>query len=301
MNTHTSLAAASSTAPAAAAPAFDPARYKLTTREQWDRAAAAWHRYAPTLGRWLGSATEHMLESAGVGPGARVLDLAAGAGEQTLAILRRVGPSGYVLATDISESILAYAEQTAAEAGYTNFEARVMDGEELDVEPASFDVVVSRVGLIYFPNQQRALTGIKRALVPGGRLSAMVYATAEQNRFFSIPVSIIRKRAGLAAPAPGQPGPFSLGSPGTIEAAYTRAGFRDPKIETILAPLKFANAGECVRFERDSFGALHQMLASLDAAAQEAVWSEIARELRQFESTEGFVGPCEMIVATGTN
>src|SRR5690242_16808498 len=87
-------------------PAFDPVRYKQATHEQWEAAAEAWHRWRWTLARWLGPATELMLDLARVGPGKRVLDVAAGAGDQTLATARRVGPSGYVLATDFSASIL---------------------------------------------------------------------------------------------------------------------------------------------------------------------------------------------------
>jgi ubiquinone/menaquinone biosynthesis C-methylase UbiE len=77
-----------------------------------------------------------------------------------------------------------------------------MDGEAIDVPEGSFDAVISRVGLIYFPDQQRALAGMKRALRPGGRLGAIVYGPAEKNQFFSIPVSIIRRRASLPPPAP---------------------------------------------------------------------------------------------------
>jgi predicted methyltransferase len=73
---------------------FDAAKYKATTRDQWDAAAEAWHRWAPTLKSWLGTATDRMLDLAGVTSGARVLDVAAGAGDQTLHIARRVGPGG---------------------------------------------------------------------------------------------------------------------------------------------------------------------------------------------------------------
>jgi SAM-dependent methyltransferase len=282
------------------APAFDPIRYKATTREQWEVAAEAWHAWGPTLTRWLGPATEHMLDLAGVGRGSRVLDVAAGAGEQSLSIARRAGKDGYVLATDISPAILAFAAADAAQAGFTNLETRVMDGEALDVAPESFDAVISRVGLIYFPDQQRALTGMRRALRPGGRVAAMVYSTPDRNQFFSLPVSIIRRRAGLGAPLPGQPGPFSLGAPGVLEAAFSQAGFRDVKVEAIAAPLELASAAECVRFERDSFGALHQMLSSLDAAAREAAWQEITHALSQFENERRFSGPCELLLAVGT-
>ena len=77
-----------------AGPTFDPDKFKATTREQWQEAAAAWDRWGPTLENWLGPATEAMLDAAGVRPGARVLDVAAGAGGQTLAAARRVGPDG---------------------------------------------------------------------------------------------------------------------------------------------------------------------------------------------------------------
>jgi ubiquinone/menaquinone biosynthesis C-methylase UbiE len=178
---------------------------------------------------------------AGVGAGARVLDVAAGAGGQTLAAARRVGPSGGVLATDISSNILGYAERAARDAGLGNVAVRVMDGESLEVEPGVFDAVISRVGFIYFPDQRAAFGGMGRALRHGGRLAGIVYSTAEANRFFSIPVSIIRRRAGLGAPAPGQPGPFSLGAPGAIEEAYAARGFVDVSVRRLSAPLRMAS------------------------------------------------------------
>ena len=66
-----------------------------------------------------------------------------------------------------------------------------------------------------------------------------------------------------------------------------------------LALLHQSSAEECVRFERESFGALHQMLAGVSEAERASVWEEIANELRQFETADGFVGPCEMLVAVG--
>ncbi len=278
---------------------FDPAKYKETTREQWQNAADAWNDWGPLLRAWLGPATDIMLDMAKIGPGARVLDVAAGAGDQTLQTAARVGPSGHVLATDISPKILDFAARNAREAGLANVETKVLDGENLDVQEASFDAVISRVGLIYFPDQQKALAGMKRALKPGGRVAAIVYSTAENNKFFSIPVSIIRRRANLPAPLPGQPGPFSLGAPGVIEDQFARAGFRDIETRRVAAPVKLASAAEHVRFARESFGALHQMLAGLDDAGRSAAWEEIEQQLRAFEGPSGFEGPCEMIVAVG--
>lgn len=280
--------------------AFDAAQYKATTRDQWQAAAEPWHRWGPTLNAWLGPATALMLDMAGVTRGSRVLDVAAGAGEQTLAAARRVGPEGYVLATDIAPNILAYAEQVAREAGLTNVETRVLDGEDLALPEGAYDAVISRVGLIYFPDQHHALTGMRRVLRAGGRIGAIVYSTPDRNQFFSTPVAIIRRRAQLPPPQPGQPGPFSLGSPGVIEAALERAGFRDLQVQTVPAPLRMPTAADCLRFERESFGALHQMLSGVSEAEREAAWQEIEGELRRFEGPNGFEGPCELIVAAGT-
>ncbi len=282
-----------------AVPTFDPIRYKATTCEQWQAAAEAWHRWGPTLHQWLGEATNVMLDMAGVREGQRVLDVAAGAGEQTIMTARRVGPTGSVLATDLSSNILDFARQAARETGLTNVETQVMDGENLELPEGSFDAVISRVGLIYFPDQHKALTGMKRALKPGGRVAAITYSTPEHNTFFSVPVSIIRRRANLPPPRPGQPGPFSLGGPGVLEAAYQKAGFRNIQVRLVPSPLRMHSAAQCVRFERESFGALHQMLAGMPEAERPSVWDEIEEELRKFEGTEGFVGPCEMVVAIG--
>lgn len=278
---------------------FDPARYKETTRAQWQDAAAAWHAWGPTLETWLDEATTLMLDAAGVTAGSAVLDVAAGAGGQTLAAARRAGPSGHVLATDISPAILDRAAVDAAAEGLDTVHVRELDGERLDVEACRFDAVISRLGLIYFPDRAAALAGQYRALRPGGRVAAVVYSTAERNAFFSVPVSVIRRRAQLPAPAPGQPGPFSLGGPGVLEDALRQAGFRDVGARTVPAPLRLPSATECVRFERESFGALHQMLARLTLAERDQAWQEITEELATYETGAAFEGPCELVVAWG--
>jgi SAM-dependent methyltransferase len=239
-----------------------------------------------------------MLEAAGVDVGGRVLDVAAGAGGQSITAALRVGTGGEVVATDISPTILTYAAKAAAEAGITNMRTVEADGEELLSQPeASFDAAISRVGLIYFPDQQRALAGIRHSLREGGRFGAIVYSTPANNEFVSIPVSIIRERAQLPAPLPGQPGPFSLGGPGVLEQALTAAGFHDVTVETIPSPLRLPTAADCVRFERESFGALHQMLNGVPEAEREGIWADIESALSRFETASGFEGPCELLVA----
>jgi SAM-dependent methyltransferase len=278
---------------------FDPIKYKETTRDQWQVAAKAWNDWTPLLRVWLGVATGVMLDMAKITPGHRVLDVAAGAGDQTLQAADRVGASGYVLATDISANILEFAARNAREAGHANVQTQVLDGEDLDVAEGAFDAVISRLGLIYFPDQQKALAGMKRALKPDGRVAAIVFTTPEKNQFISIPISIIRRRADLPPPLPGQPGPFSLGAAGVIEQQLAKAGFHDVETRRLAAPLKLTSAAEFLKFAKGSFGALHQMMAGLDEAGRNAAWEEVQDELRAFEGPSGFEGPCELMVAIG--
>jgi len=280
---------------------FDAIQYKKTTTKQWDSAAEAWHRWGPLLSRWLGPATETMLDMATVAAGSRVLDVAAGAGEQTMAVAKRVGPTGFVLATDLSDKILEFAAESARLSGFEQVRTRVVDGENLaHLAEEPFDAVISRVGLIYFPDQQKALTGMRDTLKEGGKVAAMVYSSAENNGFFSIPVSIIRRRAKLPPPLAGQPGPFSLGSPAVLEKTLSDAGFREVEVKTVAAPVRLKSANECLQFEQESFGALHQMLSGLSEVEKDAAWQEIEEALQEFEVNGQFEGPCEMLVAVAT-
>jgi SAM-dependent methyltransferase len=274
---------------------FDPAAYKETTRTQWQDAAQAWHKWDPVFDRWLGPATELMLDLAGVGEGTRVIDIAAGSGGQSIAAGRR---GATVLATDISSNILAEAAQAARAAGISTIATRVVDGEDLDVDPGTFDAAISRLGLMYMPDKQGALAQARRALREGGKYAALVFAEPERNGFFSVPIGIIRRRAQLPPPAAGLPGPFSSA---TLGDQLEGAGFRDVDVRRVASPLELASAAECTQLERESFGALHQMLAKLSEDERQGTWREIEAALGEFETADGFRGPCELLVGVGTN
>ncbi len=150
---------------------------------------------------------------------------------------------------------------------------------------------------MYLPDKPQALAQARGALRPGGRYAALVFAEPERNAFFSVPISIIRRRAGLPAPAPGQPGPFSaVGLGGLLD----EAGFDDVEVHRCEAPLRLASAAECTRLERESFGALHAMLSGLSDGEQDEAWAEVEEALSAFDEPGGFVGPCELLVGAGS-
>src|SRR5437870_5587921 len=172
---------------------FDPVAHKETTRQQWQNAAEAWHRWDRELRALFGPATEVMLKLARIGVGSQVLDVAAGAGEPAITAAARVGPTGRVLATDISSNILAFADNAATARGVSGIvETRVLDGENFELADASFDAVISRLDLMYFPDRQRDLAEMRRVLRPGGRVAIMAFSTPARNGFVGVPVSTSR-------------------------------------------------------------------------------------------------------------
>jgi SAM-dependent methyltransferase len=281
-------------------PSFDAAKYKNAQREQWNKDGAAWRRWTPFLERWYGEATRRMLDLAQVQPGQRILDIAAGAGEPAVSAAERVGPGGYVLATDISEGIVELARQVAHERGLTQIETRAMDGEKLDLPDASFDAVLCRLGLMYMPHPVTALREWRRTLRAGGRVAVAVFSTPDRNPWGAVPASIIRRRAQLPPPVQGQPGPFSLGGAGVLEDVFHQAGFADPEVRAVPVPHRAASAAEYVRVAREAFGGFNAMMAHLPLQERESVWNEVEDSMRSFESPGGFEVPGECLVGAAT-
>lgn len=281
-------------------PSFDAAKYKNAQREQWNKDGAAWRRWQPVLDRWYGEATRQMLDLARIRPGQRILDIAAGAGEPAVGAAERVGPGGYVLATDISEGIVELALQVARERGLEQVETRAMDGESLDLPDAGFDAVLCRLGLMYMPHPVTALREWRRVLRAGGRVAVVVFSTPDRNPWGALPASIIRRRAQLPPPVAGQPGPFSLGDPGVLDGLFRQAGFAAPEIRAVPAPHAMGSAAEFVRVAREAFGAFNAMMSHLPAQERESVWSEVEVAMRRYEAPGGFEVPGECLVGAAT-
>ena len=210
-----------------------PERDEAVGAMRWEsrEVAEAWRERWSMHEAALGAATERMLDLAGVAVGGRVLDVAAGTGEQTLAAARRVGPAGSVLATDVSADMLAVAADVMRREGWGNVETLVADARRLALKPGSFDAAISRFGVMLVPTAGDALAAIHRTLKPGGRLAAMVWSAPERNPFLSLPLGILARRGLLPPPLPEQPGPFSLADPDALADAFRRAGFRDVAVE----------------------------------------------------------------------
>ena len=282
-------------------PAFDPEKFKSATREQWQQSAAGWNDKTPQIRSWLLDSTAAMLEMAAIRQGHRVLDVAAGAGDQTLDIANRVGPEGEVVASDLSPAILEYARANAHRAGHRNIQFEVVDGEALNFEPESFDAAVCRLGLMFFPDPARGLGEMFRALKPGGHACTMVFSSPERNPCIAILVSTALKHAGLPPRDPYAPGGLlSLGKPNLIDELFRGAGFREVATTKVAAPFKLSSARDYLDFIRTSAGPILQILGRLDESRRQAAWDEVEERLSTFNVTGGWEGPNELLLTAGS-
>jgi ubiquinone/menaquinone biosynthesis C-methylase UbiE len=166
-------------------------------KNTWEAAAPGWAKWEDAFSAGLEGVTDNLLDMAVVVEvGHRVLDVACGAGVQTIQAAKRVGSEGVVVASDISGTMLEQVRQNAARAGLTNIQTVESAAEELAEAELPFDAAFSRLGLMLFPGPAAAVRAIGGVLKPGGRFAALVFTTPDNNPFMARPMRILLQHAG---------------------------------------------------------------------------------------------------------
>ena len=242
-----------------------PEAVKAQQRAGWSGQARQFCAQHELIERQWGPLSDGLLELARVTTGDRVLDLACGVGDPALAAADRVGPTGTVIATDIAPDMLAFAAKRAAAAGLTNVETHEMDAEAIDLPDASVNAVLCRLGLMFLPDLNRALAGVHRVLVPGGRFAAAIPWRPGDQPMPRLVDAILDALAlpPMPPPAPGRPGIFSLADASHVCAALERAGLAEIRIQPYTLVFDYRSPDEWLDFLLALNVPLRQRLASV--------------------------------------
>jgi len=258
--------------------------------------AERWQQDVERRRRDFAEATQRMLEAAGLVPGNHVLDIGAGTGDQSLLAARRVGPDGFVLATDISAEMLGITARVAQQEGLTTLTTRVMDAQQLDLQDNAFDAVICRLGLMLIPNLKLALREIRRVLKPGGKLAALVWSAPENNPLFSLPLAIVATYA-RGASSHG-PDPFALSDPSVFERELTEAGFDEVITRALPFESHYASLNAFLQSTASRLTA--GVMGQLRKPEQQHLLGEVRQALSQFEGSHGLVAPAEFLLGVGS-
>jgi len=262
----------------------------------WNSIAEGWHAWIPKMREWYAPATELMLDLAGLQTGDRVLDIAAGDCDQSMAAARRVGPEGYLLAVDVAEEMLEIGARAAREAGFENIDTQVMDGTNLEQPDSSFDAVICRFALMFFPDHVSALRGVNRVLHDGGRVSVVIYAVDGDPEWLAA-ASVVRSQVGLPdSPAADE----DLGESDALRRALEEGGFHEIETHPLSLPIHLSSAAEYVRYLQSTSLTLSNLVSQLPEDEQRRVWKEVQDALSVYEGSEGFASIHNVIVGAGT-
>ena len=208
---------------------------------EWTESAPYWEKHVAILRAMFAPITAALIEAAAIDTGQRVLDIAGGAGEPSLTIARVVGPAGQVVCTDAVAEMVATAQREAARQGLQNLEFKQALADSLPFADGSFDVVVSRLGAMFFPDPATALREMLRVAKPGGRIALAVWDAREVNPFFSLVTDVMARYIESLPEDPDAPGAFRFAEPGKLARVMAEAGAGDVHEQTvrfhIAAPL----------------------------------------------------------------
>jgi ubiquinone/menaquinone biosynthesis C-methylase UbiE len=232
-----------------------------------------------------------------------VLDVATGRGEPAVRAAARVAPDGFVLGTDRSAEMLAFASARAAREGVSNLRLEVADAQVLDGVPrGGFDVAMCRWGLMYLDEPRRALEAIRRSLVPGGVLVLAVWAEPSLVDWWSMPRDVLRRVAPeVVAPPVGSDvaGVFRWADAAHVRAELAAGGFQVMAEEEMRTAVMEAVAPEGLVAWCRAFGLsrLLETLPSSVADAWEGAMREAAAAFRDGDGCYRLGGVTRLVVA----
>jgi len=191
--------------------------------EVWNMKAAGWKKWDRFIMQFLKPVADEILDQVNLSDGDLVLDVATGSGEPGLTAARRVG-SGRVIGLDISREMISLANAKAASLGIRNYEARLYSTREFPFDSDTFDAVISRFGVMFFPDVLGGLKEMVRVAKPGKGVSVSVWGP--QNESLKSALQILNRELRLPEIRPDSPGPFRCSEPGKIVSLLRQAGLR---------------------------------------------------------------------------
>ena len=270
------------------------------TLREWRESAKYWETHARTIQKMFAPVTSALIEEAGIIEGDVVLDVAGGPGEPSLTIAERVGPAGFVMCTDAVAEMVAAAKSEAARRGLKNIQFQQCQADSLPFENNSFDAVVSRLGVMFFPDPVAALREMLRVTKTEGTLSFAVWHESNANPFAYIVTDVVSRHMKTQPADPDAPGAFRFAEPGKLVRVLAEAGavhVRERLLKfQIEAPI---SREEFWEMRSGTSGTLREKLDALSSDLRLTIANEIKEAVAEFFPDEQMSFPAQMLIVSG--
>lgn len=267
----------------------DDATRRAEQVDHWGRVAPRWWKWRELMEAASRPVSERLVALAGISSGNRVLDVATGFGEPAVTAARKVGPTGRVVASDLSAHMLGLARERAREENLTNMDCVRMDG----VQPCflqSFHAVLCRWGLMALGQQRKALEELRKLLFPGGATAVAVWGPPEKVPSIALSMFVAREVLGMAPPRAGERGPFRLADERALAADFTAAGYTDVTVSEVTVHYAFDSVDDFTAYAKGASSPLVSLLADVDEATREEIWKKIGERAARHADADGRVG-----------
>jgi ubiquinone/menaquinone biosynthesis C-methylase UbiE len=268
---------------------------------EWRDSAEFWEKHAQTIRSMFAPVTKALIEEAEIVEGDRVLDVAGGPGEPSLTIAELVGPTGSVACTDAVAEMIQAAAREASRRAITNISFRQCTAESLPFDDKSFDVAVSRLGVMFFPDPVAGLREMLRVIKRERAISLAVWGKSDLNPFSYAVTNVVSRYLESPPADPNAPGAFRFAEPGGLSQVLKEAGAKSVKerllqfhIEAPITPREFWE------LRSQTSGTLREKLEKLPNQEADRIGREVEAAVREFFPGNRMKFPAQMLVVTGT-
>jgi SAM-dependent methyltransferase len=268
---------------------------------KWTESAPYWEKHRHTIREMFAPVTQALIDDAAIAERAVVLDVATGPGEPALTIAQLIGPQGKVVGTDLVPQMVEAARRESQRRGLHNATFEVAVADSLPFPANSFDAVVSRFGVMFFPSPIDSIRGWLKLLKPGGRIAMAVWHFAERNPFHHSVAQVVERYVASPPPAPDSPDAFRFATPGKLQAVLAKAGVTAISERLLRFSIQAPISVESFWTLRSEMSeTLRTKLAGLSKQQIAALKAEVIEALTVYSSDCGISLPAEVLIVSGT-
>jgi len=266
----------------------------------WETSSQYWNKYQALIEQMYAPLSRTLIAEAGIAEGQSVLDIGGGSGEPSLTIAPVVGSSGSVTYTDPAAGMVRAAREEAKRRGLSNIQFHQCSVEQIPFADSSFDVAVSRLSAMFFPDVLGGLREVLRVVKPNGVASFLVWTGKEFNPFFSVVTEILDRFVQAEQEEEDAPTAFRFAARGKLAKLLQQAGATSVKERlfdfSIEAPITVEQFWELRTEMSDTF---RNKLARLVPDQVAAIRYTVQKKMASYFKTGAMAIPGQVLLVTG--